>query len=202
MKLISTPRTEVVRGLATEFLHNYARGRTIIAVDGSDAAGREAFADDLAEVLAERDHAVVRASLRYFGLTKEVQEELGPDTPEQHYRQGYDYASLQRALIAPFKLGGGAAFVTQQLDPERNTWIEPTWLTAPKDATLIVDGQFANRPELRGLWNWSVMVEGVPGTETEAERLYQDLEDPAGLATVAMDNTDPEHPRRRFFDSC
>lgn len=202
MKLITTPRRQVVRQLADEFLHNYAKGRTIIAVDGTDDSGRTSFADDLAEVFAEREHPVFRASLHYFRLPRATQEEFGPDTAERRYRHGYDYDALRRVLIAPFKLGGSAAFVTQQLDPDRGTWIEPTWLSAPADATLIIDGEFVNRAELRDVWNWSLLVEGTPDNASDAERIYRAEETPTGRAAVVIDNRDPEHPSRRFFDSC
>lgn len=205
MKLISTPRTELVRGLATEFLHNYGKGRTIVAVDGADASGREALADDLAAVFEEREHPVIRASLKYFRLPKADQGAFGPDTAERRYRHGYDYAALRRVLVEPFRLGAGAGFVTRHFDPDRDAWIEPDWLTAPKDATLIIDGEFINRPELRDLWYWSVLVDGVPeGTtaDTEAELLYRREASPSERVAVVVDNTDPERPVRRFFDSC
>ena len=202
MKLISTPRTEVVRGLSTEFLHNYGRGRTILAVDGSDGAGREAFADDLAAVMEEQGHPVVRASLRDFRLPRAEQAHFGEDTEERRYRHGYDYAALRRVLVEPFRMGAGAGFVTRHFDADRDAWIEPAWRTAPQDATLILDGEFINRAGLRDLWYWSVLVEGTPDTETEADRLYRAEENPSGRVAVVMDNSDPEYPRRRFFDSC
>lgn len=202
MKLITTPRTEVMRGLATEFLHNYGRGRTILAVDGSDGSGREAFADDLAAAMEEREHTVIRASLRDFRLPRAEQDAFGPDTDERRFRHGYDYAALRRVLVEPFRLGAGAGFVTRHFDAERDARIEPAWRTAPQDATLVLDGEFINRSGLRDLWYWSVMVDGAPGTETEADTLYRAEEDPSERVAVVVDNSNPENPRRRFFDSC
>ena len=45
----SPSRRAVLDSLADELLHNYGRGRTIVAVDGPTAAGKSTFADDLAE---------------------------------------------------------------------------------------------------------------------------------------------------------
>ena len=200
MKLVSTPRIEYLRGLATEILGHYGRGRTIVAIDGTDARQRTAFADDLAAVFEERDHAAVRASLRGFGRSRAELHPFGPDTPDRYYRHGTDHSALRRALIEPFRLGGSTGFVTETFDPERDAWVEPSWLTAPADATLVIDGEFLHRPELRELWSYGVLLEG--GAESEAGRIYLAEAKPRERASAVIDLTDPAHPRRVFTDTC
>lgn len=200
MKLMTTPRIELLRGLATEILHNYARGRTIVAVDGTEGSSRAAFADDLAAVLEENEHPVFRASLRYFQRSEAEQAKFGPETPERIYRHRDDYSALDRVLVGPFRMGGSTGFVTRVFDPERDAWIEPTWLTAPADAILVIDGDFILRPELRGHWLYSVLLDG--GTETPADEIYQAEVQPSRFASAVIDNTDAANPQRRFFDSC
>ena len=200
MKLVSTPRTDFLRALAAEIVHNYGRGRTIIAIDGTDASGRVAFADDLAAVFREQDRHVFRASLRNFQLSRAAQERLAPDSPERLYRVGYDYSALRRVLVEPFRLGGSTGFVTEEFDPDRDSWIEPTWQTAPADTTLIIDGNYINRPELHGLWLYSVLLESEP--ESESDRLYLADTHPREVATSVIDNTQAELPQRVFSDSC
>lgn len=200
MRLVSTPRTEFLRALATEIMGNYGRGRTIVAIDGTDASGRESFADDLAAVLREREHPAFRASLRYFRRSRAEQDRFGPESLERHYRFGHDYSALRRVLVEPFRMGGSTGFVTQVFDPDSDAWIEPTWQTAPDDATLIVDGEFANRRELRELWSYSVLLDGE--AESEADRLYLAEDRPREQASAVIDNTDAASPRRVFLDSC
>lgn len=200
MKLVSTPRIEFLRGLATEILGHYGRGRTIVAVDGTDAPARAAFADDLAAVFEERDHAAVRASLQGFGRSRAELNRLGPDTPERHYRSGYDYSALRRALVEPFRLGGSTGFVTKTFDADSDAWVQPTWLTAPADATLVIDGEFIHRPELRDLWSYSVLLEG--GVRTEADGLYVAETKPRDRASAIVDLADAGRPRRIFADAC
>ena len=200
MKLVSTPRIEFLRGLAAEILGHYGRGRTIVAIDGSDAGARAAFADDLAAVFEESDHACVRAALQGFGRSRAELHPLGPDTPERHYRHGTDDSALRRALIEPFRLGGSTGFVTETYDPDRDAWVEPTWLTAPVDATLVIDGEFMHRPELRALWSYGVLLEG--GAQSEADRIYLAEAKPHERASAVIDLTDPALPRRVFADSC
>ena len=89
---------------------------------------------------------------------------------------------------------------------------------------LIVDGVFLHRPELRGLWNWSVWLD-VPidvaaqrlalrdGSDPDpaspsnaryrdGQELYLKEADPRSEASVIVDNTDLAHPRRVYQDYC
>ncbi|WP_022884155.1 hypothetical protein [Glaciibacter superstes] len=200
MKLVSTPRIEFLRSLATEILHNYGRGRAIVSVDGPDSAGRAEFADDLAAVFDEREHPEFRASLRYFQRSRAEQAKFGPESEERLFRHGYDYSALRRVLVEPFRMGGSTGFVMKVFNPDSDTWIEPTWLTAPDAATLIVDGEFANRRELRGLWSYSILL--AAEAESEADRLYLAEETPNALVSALIDNSDPDAPHRLFTDSC
>lgn len=204
MELVLTPRVRFLRDLADEIMHNYGRGRTIVAIDGVEHSGKTAFGDDLAAVLHERKHPVFRASLEWFHRSREEQAKYGPDTAERYYRYGFDYSLLRRVLIEPFRMGGSTGFVTQAFDPHRGIQVLPKWETGPIDATLIIDGRFINRPELRGLWNYSIFLDGEPadGPAGDADRLYFADARPRGQATAIVDNSEPATPKRRFADSC
>ncbi|TFC85637.1 uridine kinase [Cryobacterium sinapicolor] len=218
MKLVSTDRIEFLRELATEILGVYGLGRTVLAVDGTDAETRAAFADDLAAVFEEREHPVFRASLQNFRHSRAEQERFGPESPERLLRYLYDFSLLRRVLLDPFRLGGSTGFVTRAFDAARDTWIEPTWLTGPPDATLIIDGEYLNRKELRDLWSYSVLVEteadavrfgagvaddaDLENEHTVADRLYRGQVRPRSRATAVVDLSNPHDPRRLFLDSC
>lgn len=217
-------KKDVLEALADEVLHNYGHGRTIVAVDGVDGSGKGEFAADLATALERKGHSVFRASMDSFHRPRSERYLRGEDSSEGFYRDAYDYSVLRRVLIDPFKIAGSTAFVTAAFDYKRDAPIQPKWLTGPADAILIIDGEFLNRPELRGLWNYSIWID-VPqaqvlakfaardGVDLEtveeinrrylgAQALYQADANPRGVASAIMDNTDPEHPRRVFADSC
>ncbi|WP_130178019.1 hypothetical protein [Cryobacterium sp. SO1] len=200
MKLVSTPRVEYLRTLAAEILNLNGRGRVMVAVDGADAAARTAFADDLAAVLDEAGTPAFRASLRYFQRSRDDAARFGADTPERHYRHGYDYSALRRVLLEPFRLGGSTGFVTQVFDPDRDAWIEPTWTTAPADAMLVIDGEFINRGELRDAWNYRILLESE--ATSEVDYLYQKEERPRQVASAVIDLSQRHLPQRVFSDSC
>lgn len=227
MSLVATPRIEFLRDLADEILGVYAKGRTIVAVDGTDAAARVAFADDLAAVLADRHHQAFRASLGAFGRPRTEQAALLPEAPERLLLRRYDLSLLRRVLIDPFRMGGSTGFVTRAFDLARDAWIEPRWLTGPADSTLVIDGEYLHRRELRDLWSYGVLVESADeaadlpaaadlsaaaegvsdGGESEdeqalADRLYRAEVKPRTRVAAVIDLTDPERPARRFLDSC
>ena len=129
---------------------------------------------------------------------------FGDDTAERYYRYGFDYSLLRRVLVEPFRLGGSTGFVTKAFDPQRGIQVLPKWETGPIDATLIIDGRFINRPELRGLWNYSVFLDSAPvdGPDGDADRLYFAEASPRTQATAIIDNSTPATPRRVFADSC
>jgi uridine kinase len=214
-------RRAVLEALADELLHNYRMGRTIVAIDGPTAAGKSTFADDLAEALRKRGHDVFRASIDDFLRPRAARYAQGRDSAKGRYEDAYDYSVLRRVLIEPFGMNGSTGFVTAAWDEHRDRRIEPKWLTGPVDAMLIVDGSYLLRPELRGLWNASIWLDadasareqrmrgrdGIEPGSPRAERyagalkLY-DKTKPREAATIIVDNTDPEAPRRIFSDSC
>ena len=228
MRLPTTPATTLWRGLRDEVRQHYRAGRVIVAVDGRDGAGKTVFADGLAAVFAEDGSAVFRASIDDFHRPRAERYARGRSSPEGFYRDSYDYATFRRVLIDPFRDGRQTAATTgfqlAAFDLARDTQVESAWVTAPRDAVLIVDGIFLHRPELRGLWDWSVWLD-VPvdvaflrmadrdGTDPDflaasnaryrdGQELYLRDATPRTAASAIVDNTDLEHPLRVFQDYC
>jgi uridine kinase len=201
MAIWAPQRKDTLAALADEILHNYSRGRVIVAVDGPDGAHRAEFADDLAEAIRVTSHAAFRASMIDFSRPRAEREARGAGSAEGAYRDSFDHSVLSRVLVEPFRLGGSAAFVTAAFDVSRDAQVEPKWLTGPDDAILVVDGPYLNRPELAGFWNYSVWVDAA-AEPTGAEQLYVREVGPRTRATAIIDNADTEHPRRSFADSC
>jgi uridine kinase len=228
MRLPITPATTLLRELRDEVRHNNKGGRVIIAVDGIDGAGKTTFADALADVFAEDGSAVFRASIDDFHRPRAERHARGRRSPEGYYRDSYDYATFRRVLIDPFRdgaqTGATTGFQLEAFDLARDTAVEAAWTTAPRDAVLIVDGIFLLRPELRGIWNWSVWLD-VPvdiasrrlalrdGSDPDpaapsntryrdGQELYLKDAQPRVEASAIIDNSDLAHPRRVFQDFC
>ncbi len=197
-------RKDTMAALADEILHNYRLGRVIVAVDGDEGETTGYFADDLAQMLRDKGSVVFRASMTDFSRPRAAREAPGTESAEDAYRDRFDHSLFRRVLVDPFRLGGSAGFVAVAFDVARNTPVEPKWLSGPEDAILLVDGPYLNRPELRGLWNFSVWLERGDAVDDEVgpEALYLAQADPRGAATAMIDLTEVQSPRRVFADSC
>lgn len=188
-------KSDTQDALAAEILQHYGHGRVLVAVDG--LAGTADFAEDLAAALRRAGHQVFHASIAAFHRPRALRYPAGSDAPEP----GYDVDTLKRVLTDPFRDGGTGSFVLAAFDAQRDAPIEPKWITAKPDAILLVDGALLQTPDLRGLWHYTVWVD-TPAEATPEQAAYLTRTKPAATATAIIDNSDAEHPRRRFADSC
>jgi uridine kinase len=192
-------KTDILDELVAEVRHNYPNGRLVLAVDGVDGSGTDRFADDLASGFQRAGGVTVRASIDAF-LGAEPQ---GDAAVQRYYADAYDYAAFQDRLVRPFRREKPFRLTPNGVDQE-----------VEGDAVLVVDGPFLLRPELLGTWTSTVCL-FVPTEEAfaraggradsvrrQAEELYLHRVQPRAKAIANIDNTDLEHPRRTFSDSC
>ena len=188
-------KTDTLDALAAEILHNYGRGRAVVAIDGT--AATSAFAEDLAEALRRAGHQAHTAAMRDFSQPRVLRYAAGSDAPDA----GYDIDLFRRVLLDPFRDAAAGSFVLAAFDAARDTPIEPKWMTAKPDSILLVHGDFLLSPELSGLWNYTIWLE-TPGEPTAQQASYVKRRKPRTRATAIIDNDNPSHPRRSFADSC
>ncbi|WP_285063595.1 hypothetical protein [Frigoribacterium sp. ME-P-080] len=176
-------KKDTLRELATEIVHNYGRGRVLVAIDSDGGAGAALLADDLLEAFREQGHAAFRASLAGF--------EKRPAGASRDSAPVLDESLFRRVLVEPFRMGGSTGWVDRAWDADADRAVESAWVTGPADAVLLVDGTDLARPGLAGLWHYRVWV------TADDSRL-----DARARASAVVDNSDREHPRRRFDDAC
>ncbi|WP_146083143.1 MULTISPECIES: hypothetical protein [unclassified Rathayibacter] len=192
-------KADVLDALAAEVLHNYGRGRVKVGIDGDDPAVSAAFALDLAEALRRAGKDAIVAHLADFRRPRADRDDPAVPDEQRSYAAGYDYELLRRVLLDPFTLGGSTGFVLAGFDAVRDEARQARWRTAGRDAVLLVDGEFALRPELRGAWSTSIRLDTQ---EPPVDAAYRATTDPRRLAGILVDIRDPEQPRRLFADSC
>ena len=189
MMLPPTPRVLALREIVGEVRSLASRGRVIVAVDGG--GGTASFADDLAEVFREAGSDTHRASVGDFHRSRADRTLLGPETPAGYYRDAFDYGTLRRVLIDPFRMAGSTGFQTTAFDEARDVPVGSRWETAGPDAVLVIDGEFLLRPELRREWNASVHLVNAP-----ERAIYEEDARPRDFATILVDDSDPLAPVR------
>jgi uridine kinase len=205
-------KRELLDDLAAEILHSHGASRAIVAIDGVDAAGKTYFADELAESFGRAHHPVLRASIDDFHRSRAERYASGTHSPEGFYRDSYNYEIFRQVLVDPFRAGSGG-LVLAAFDHVRDTPIVPAPVTAATNTTLIIDGIFLQRPELRGLWDYTVWLDvptgiaesralhrdgptGVGDRYTGGQALYRAEAAPMAAANAVIDNSDFERPRR------
>jgi hypothetical protein len=187
MMLPPTPRVLFLRELVADIRRDAPLGRVIVAVDGGRVDG--GFADDLAAVFREAGSDTFRASMSAFHSSRAYRTRLGPVTPESYYRDAYDYVTLRRVLLDPFRLGGSTGFQLAAFDAARDQPVEARWLSAGPDAVLVLDGEFLLRPSLRDEWNASIRLVNAPRNQ-----LYIEDAHPAAHAGYLADDSEPGRP--------
>ena len=187
----------------------------LVAVDGVDGAGKTWFADELAGVLADRGRPVVRASVDDFHHPRAHRHALGR-TSEAVWSRHFDYPTLRRELLDPWQRGAGTSYRRAWHDVATDRLLDMPAERVPEGGVLVVDGVFAQRPELDGTWDLVVFLEvpfevsvarmaardgSVDDVEDpdqrryiEAQRTYLRDCDPRQRADVVVDNTDLAHP--------
>src|SRR5215210_1402409 len=87
-------RDDVVAEIADEILHNYATGRTLVAVDGREGSGQAEFADALVAALNEKGAVAARLPMDAFATEA-----------ADGYRDGFGYDDFRQTAVQPFRSG-------------------------------------------------------------------------------------------------
>jgi len=159
----------------------------LVAVDGPDGAGKTVLADELASLVP----GAVRASLDDFHHPRAHRHALGR-TGETVWERGFDYVAVRRELLDPWRHGVGTPYRRRWHDLTTDAYVEPEVPAevVPAGGVLIVDGVFAQRPELADAWHLVVYV------DTAAEVRM------ARMAVRDGVSQDPDHPdQRRYLDA-
>lgn len=184
----------------------------VVCLDGGDGAGKTVLADEL----AERVPAAVRASLDDFHHPRAYRHALGRSAATV-WARSVDLDAVRRELIDPWRRGPGTPYRRRWHDLASDARVDDAPDVVPQDGVLVVEGVFAQRPELVDAWDLVVYVhaddavrvarmaarDGVPDDSShpdqrrylDAQRLYRDRCGPLERAQVVVDNNDPQHPR-------
>ncbi|GEA87459.1 uridine kinase [Cellulomonas cellasea] len=210
-------RRAVLRAVAEGLPDPRRTGRPVrVAVDGVDGSGKTWFADELAEVLREHGHEVVRVSVDGFHRPRAERYARGADSPDGFYRDSYDYARFRTDVLDPFGPGGDRLYRGAAHDVATDAHLDVEPRRAGEHALLLVDGIFLHRDELRAHWDHTVYLDvpfavsaarmavrdGAPADPedpgnrryVEGQRIYLRECAPAERADVVVDNSDLDTP--------
>ncbi|MGB7016253.1 MAG: hypothetical protein WBD69_09945 [Candidatus Cybelea sp.] len=213
-------RKILLRRLCESVVALEQNGPIRVAIDGIDGAGKTTLADELVPFIEGHGRTVIRASVDGFHRPREARYRRGIDSPEGFYRDSFDYGLLRSALLDPLGPGGTRQYRTTSFDWRTNSNSDAPVLKAAPDAVLLFDGIFAQRPELRDVWDFVIFLhvefeEALRRSQVRDARTGQsrfDLErrfwcryaagqrlyfvdaQPRLKADIVIDNSDPKEP--------
>jgi uridine kinase len=216
-----TTRHQVLSAVADHLMVLQTPHPLRVAIDGIDAAGKTTFADALTHAIEEHGRPVIRASIDAFHQPRAVRYRQGKESPAGYYADSFDYPTLLSSLLRPLGPGGTRRYRTKAYDVIADAKVVAAWEKAPKDAVLLLDGIFLQRPELQAAWDYAiflsvpfdialrrgVMRDQSPDQTSEelttrylrrylpGQRLYLEAIHPQDRAQALIDNTNPQRPR-------
>jgi uridine kinase len=176
---VSSARLRLLGVLAERIVAIARPHPTRVAIDGVDAAGKTTLADELVAPIAALGRSVIRASVDDFHQPRALRYRAGRHSARGYFRDSFDHAALEAVLLRPLGPGGSRQIRTRVFDYRTDTVVYAPVETAARDAVILLDGIFLNRPELRAHWDLSVFLE-VPFEETIARMVERDGALPGG----------------------
>jgi uridine kinase len=183
----------------------------LVVVDGADAAGKTILADELARLLPTS----VRASLDDFHQPRARRHAFGR-SGETVWAHSFDYAAVRRELMDPWRRGVGAVYRPRRHDLATDSLVDDPPLPVPAGGVLLVDGIFAQRPELGDPWDLVIYLDAPDAVRVarmalrdgvsadvdhpdqrrylDAQLIYGAACRPRDAADVVIDNADPDRP--------
>jgi uridine kinase len=166
----------------------------------------------LAGELAALVPGAVTASLDDFHHPREHRHAYGR-TAETVWERSVDLPAVRRELLDPWRRGAGSPYRRRWHDLATDSPVVEPPGRVPAEGVLVVDGVFAQRPELADAWDLVVYVwaddaervarmarrDGGPDDPDhpdqrrylDAQALYRDRCRPQERADLVVDNTDP-----------
>lgn len=190
-------------------------GHTLrVAVDGITASGKSTVAAALASRIRSLDRQAIHLTMDGFHHPRAHRHQQGRMSADGYYWDAYDFGSLISEVLVPLGPGGSRSYREGVIDLQSDRRLDSAPRRASKDAILIVDGTFLQRPPLDEHWDRTIFVDTdfdtarARGIERDAEhlggreradeafhlryhaasRIYVDDVNPKTRATFVVDN--------------
>ncbi|MEP7025883.1 MAG: hypothetical protein ABJB47_19210 [Actinomycetota bacterium] len=190
------------------------------AVDGVTASGKSTLAREVTAAVAAARRPVILLTMDGYHHPRAHRYRQGRLSARGYYDDAYDFAAFAANVLIPLGPGGDRRYREQIIDLPSDEPRDGPLVEAPRDAVLVVDGSFLQRPELAPHWDQVIFVRtSLPvararGTARDAEQLgglaeagrmfdiryhaaarrYLAAVGPEEHATLVVDNDDLAHP--------
>lgn len=130
-----------------------------VAIDGVDGSGKTYLADELAENLKKSARQIIRVSVDKFHNPREVRYQKGRNSPEGYYFDSFNNNSVIETVLKPLGPSGNFQYKKAVFDYKTDSEITSPPEQANRDAILLMDGIFLQRPELVNYWDLKIFLD-------------------------------------------
>lgn len=175
---------DAVLGAVADRLCTHTHDRVLVGVDGRSGVGKSTFADELAEVLRERGHVVLRSTTDSFHRPRDERSKRGTASAEGYFLDSHQLDRIVNDLLIPFRQGADEVLIAA-FDEPSDTPAQRT-IGVTRRAMLLFDGLFLHRQEFETMWDDSVYLDA--DERLDAEWLHFLLDDlPTGPSERAAE---------------
>lgn len=215
------PREHLLAQLGERILKIKLNHPTRVAIDGVDGSGKTFLADELAEKLGASGRQIIRVSIDKFHNPRSIRYQKGRNSPEGYYADSFNNVLVVENVLLPLGPNGDRKFKSAAFDYKTDAEVAVPVEEAERDAILLMDGIFLQRPELASYWDLKVFLDvdfeytvaravkrdgWYLGSEDETRKIYDERyvpgqqlyfkeADPRTTADIVIDNTDFKNPR-------
>ena len=175
---------------------------TRVAIDGITAAGKTTFAAALTTALRDLGRTVIPVTMDGFHHPRATRYRQGRGSADGYYEDAYDLDAVRRSLLAPLGPGGDRRYRKAIIDLATDEPVDEPPRTAERDAVLVVDGSFLQKPALRDAWDLVVHLR-TSFAAAEARGARRDADALGGLdAARTAFRTRYHAAQRRYLAEC
>jgi len=153
------PRVDAVALVAATVSDDWLGHPMRVAVDGITAAGKTTLAREIAAAVTASGRPAIHLSLDGFHHPRERRHSRGRWSAQGYYEDAYDVSAFLREVLLPLGPTGNGRYRDEVLDLVTDRPVTGPARDAPRDAVVVVDGSFLQRPELVEHWDRTVFVD-------------------------------------------
>ena len=191
-----------------------------VAIDGSGAAGKTTFANELIEPLENLGRTVIRSTIDGFHNPPEIRRRQGQFSPKGYYEDSYDYPQLKKYLLEPLGPNGDLKYKESVYDFRVNQPTNVETKTASKNSILIFEGIFLFNELLFPYWDYKLFIDASFETTMQraivrddelfggpektiklykkryipGQEMYLSINKPLEVSDIVLNNNDYENP--------
>lgn len=151
-------KNELLNLLAEKILNIKKESPILVCIDGVNGAGKTTLISELVDCLKKSNRQIVKVFIDGFHNPRDVRYAKGRNSAEGYYYDSYNYEAITKYLLQPLK-SGNLEYKTVIFNHLTDSAVEVPTEKAEKNAIVIMEGIFMQRPELINYWDYKIFLD-------------------------------------------